>query len=138
QMEEIYNKTGLGVLGEEFLKRQVECGVPFDEALAEWRRLHRTLLFIIVECPEVTLYDHRGASDCQERRRIRGLAKARLGNHMSSADVSVLSNVARLLNIKYPIRRYNVDPETVRTFLMRLADAVERVDGVTETVGALR
>ncbi len=123
----------IGMLGEAFIQRQLDLGIDFDTAWDDWQEIRKKLMFIVVECPEVRVYDNRRISDCQERRRIREFAKSRLGKEIRSPDVSALGRVADWLQVEIKVQPYHMDRNLLAEWFVTRAEALELERGVNES-----
>lgn len=132
------NNEKIGIIGEAFIQKRVELGVEFDTAWDDWQKIQDKLMFVIVDCPEVQLYDDRRFSDRLERRRIRQIAKDKLGDHIRSADVSLLGRLARWLAVETPVQSYQMDRSIVGKFLASRAEAFETAYGFDERAANAR
>lgn len=132
------NNEKIGVIGEAFIQKRLAMGIDFDVAWDEWQRIQEKLMFVIVDCPEVQLYDDRRFADSQERQRIRRFAKAKVGDHIRSADVSLLGSLAKWLAVEIPVRPYRLDRGIVADLMERFAHALELQEGFNEEVANAR
>jgi hypothetical protein len=125
--------ANIGTLGERFIQARLDVGMSFDDAWNEWEILHKELLFILVDCPEVQSYDWWGGTCRAEfRLGLRLRAKKAFGKHMRSEDVSRLARVGSALKCAIPKPRYEMDESVVRELLSKVADEFE-IEGDVET-----
>lgn len=117
--------TNIGTLGKRFVQARLDVGMSFDDAWHEWDILHKELLFILVDCPEVKYYDWQSVCDADARLSLRLRAKEALGQHIKSEDVSRLARVGIASNFAIPTPRYEMDENEVREFLLTRANEIE-------------
>ena len=128
----------IGIIGEAFIQKRIEMGIDFDTVWDDWQKIQEKLMFVIVDCPEVQLYDDRRFADRQERQRIRRFAKAKVGDHIRSADVSLLGSLAKWLAVEIPVRPYRLDRGIVADLMERFAHALELQEGFNDDVANAR
>lgn len=121
----------IGELGEEFIHKRVELGLPFDDVWDEWKSISRKLKFILVDCPEVLEYC---CTDAIERKRLRDVAKQAFGKATVSDDVQQLCIAANQLDLTIPVRPYELDLEDMREFLQSRLALVEERDGLSDAL----
>ena len=128
----------IGNIGEDFIKERLNLGIEFDVAWDEWALIERKLRFVLIDCPEVDLYDDRRVSDSDERKRIRMIAKKNIDPDLLSPDVSLLAMLAISLDIKKPIKKYEMDRSVVVAWIEKFAENHELLKGFDEFMGEIK
>jgi hypothetical protein len=119
----------IGELGEAFIHKRVELGLPFDDVWDEWKSISNKLKFILVDFPEVLKYC---STDAIERKRLRDVAKQTFGKSTLSYDVQQLCIAANYLDLTVPMTPYELDLEDVREFLHSRLTMTEERDGLSD------